>query len=298
LVQYLTRGTIRFQDFFFGNFLSRSVVGHCDLILKTNCSGMEERVSEFAITITEFIENIQSGQFSLPPHPDQNLSLLTSNIFEVEDQLRKLKSILFTKYEFIDTSSLCVFSSDLVGHIFSFLDFRTASIVRRVSRQWKIILDKKWSSIFRNLDICVRSAGFIPNPNICEIFFFGFQIPMKYKMNNEGYCRGLNVVLLRKGRIFFCGAFDTYESEAESNHLELLLKRLQDGDIIAIGVKDEGTQNLSNLRKQFSSMGSKLLNKLEFRGSWIFIYRHPNIVLQELSNNSGKLIEAKVLQKL
>jgi len=88
--------------------------------------------------------------------------------------------------------------------------------------------------------------------------------------------RGIGLVIVEKGtrRINFARMFDTHLDPNESSKLNSILYQTQPGNLLIMGVKDEGSRSLTlDLIQTLSSLGSKEIHQLGYRDSWIFVAR-------------------------
>ena len=85
--------------------------------------------------------------------------------------------------------------------------------------------------------------------------------------------RGLHVVVLSQhtGKLTASTIFDVYAFE-QDEEIAKFLNSLQDGRIVVFIVKDEGANNLKKVgRNAIKAIGSRLIDRLEWRNSWAFI---------------------------
>jgi len=102
----------------------------------------------------------------------------------------------------------------------------------------------------RKYVINVRSAG-LRSGNYAKIYFNGRLIRMRYS-------RGLNIVAwdANKGmRKIHTGSYDTYADARASGRIELLLRKLPKGAIVAVACKDECSRKLSSKLKGMMRQG-------------------------------------------
>lgn len=98
------------------------------------------------------------------------------------------------------------------------------------------------------------------------------------RLNNQDlggdvYSRGLNVAVFDEftGQPIFGTTFDTFNS-GNSESFAQFVSTLPLGRIVAIAIKDDAHLNLSDQgKKACESLGSRLINDLQFRSSWAII---------------------------
>jgi len=93
--------------------------------------------------------------------------------------------------------------------------------------------------------------------------------------------RGIVLIVLDKeGKVRMNQIFDTHESIEACDQLESNIQSFASqypGNLIILGVKDEGSQSLTtSLRRVISSLGSQYITQLGFGESWCFISRLGN----------------------
>ena len=92
----------------------------------------------------------------------------------------------------------------------------------------------------------------------------------------ENTKRGHHVVLFHSKTLQQIGYyyFDVFSSAAIATNYKNFLDTLNNQHIVAIGISDEGFQNLSvALKTSIKSFGSRYIDSLKFRGSWAMIGR-------------------------
>jgi len=88
--------------------------------------------------------------------------------------------------------------------------------------------------------------------------------------------RGIGVVIVEKGtrHINHKKFYDTYQDASESTKLANLIHQVKQGNIIVMGIKDEGSHSLSDEAKSaIASLGSHEIHHLGYRDSWALIAR-------------------------
>ena len=96
--------------------------------------------------------------------------------------------------------------------------------------------------------------------------------PVYAQTGNETY-RGLHCVVLNQhnGKVVATRLFDTLFLDVD-NDIVAFLESLQDDRIIVFAVKDEASLHLKKAgRKAIESIGSHLVDSLDWRDSWVFI---------------------------
>lgn len=86
--------------------------------------------------------------------------------------------------------------------------------------------------------------------------------------------RGLNLVALdaRTHRITHAKSYDTYGRSNASADLIKDFKKIKNGSILVVAVKDEGSRQFSKeARSLFETIGSKEVSQLAYREGWGFI---------------------------
>ena len=86
--------------------------------------------------------------------------------------------------------------------------------------------------------------------------------------------RGHNLVVIdpHTGQILATRTFDTYRSPDEANAMADFINGFDDGTYVLIGIKDEGSRNMTEAAYQaLESIGSKLCRQVGFRDSWAII---------------------------
>ncbi|XP_062869588.1 cell migration-inducing and hyaluronan-binding protein-like [Trichomycterus rosablanca] len=74
------------------------------------------------------------------------------------------------------------------------------------------------------------------------------------------------------GEVLRSDRFDTYRSKNESRRLAQYVDEVEDGQILAMVVNDEGSNNLEDsARKTLAKLGSRHFHRLGFRHPWSFI---------------------------
>ncbi|MDJ0556981.1 MAG: interleukin-like EMT inducer domain-containing protein [Microcoleaceae cyanobacterium MO_207.B10] len=110
-------------------------------------------------------------------------------------------------------------------------------------------------------------------------------------LENSG--RGLNVAVFDEltGQNIYCTTFDTHGYQAASTAFALFIESLPINKIVAIAVKDDANYNLSaRAKKACESLGSNLINNLEFRSSFVIIGQKgakTKTALESLSNEQA-----------
>lgn len=96
--------------------------------------------------------------------------------------------------------------------------------------------------------------------------------------NENGHYRGLHIVSISplSGKVQWAEVFDTHKS---SEKLERFIvnylfrpQTAEEGEIIVVACKDECVTNLSDSVKEwFKSVGSTLIDEIQYRHSFVFI---------------------------
>ncbi|KAI5609781.1 cell migration-inducing and hyaluronan-binding protein, partial [Silurus asotus] len=82
----------------------------------------------------------------------------------------------------------------------------------------------------------------------------------------------VHVIEPTTGEVLRTDRFDTYRSKDESRRLAQYVEAVEDGQILAMMVNDEGSNNLEDsARKALSKLGSRHFHRLGFRHPWSFI---------------------------
>lgn len=116
----------------------------------------------------------------------------------------------------------------------------------------------------------VHSAGFTSG-NYAKLFL---NDKLVSTCSNETGCRGLNLVAMDavSHKVLHSAAYDTYGNNDQSKLLMTDVKKLPDGTIFMVAVKDEASNKLSEKVKEFfTKLGSVEINALGFREAWAFI---------------------------
>ena len=95
------------------------------------------------------------------------------------------------------------------------------------------------------------------------------------KMGGGGE-RGIGLVIVEKGtrKVNFARMFDTSLDPNECAKLNTILLQAIPGNLIILGVKDDGSRSLTlDLIQTITSLGSKYINQLSYRDSWAFVAR-------------------------
>ncbi|KAL9957754.1 hypothetical protein ACROYT_G034692 [Oculina patagonica] len=102
--------------------------------------------------------------------------------------------------------------------------------------------------------------------------------------------RGIIAFVLnqRTGALMAVRAFDTYASKDEGQEIVKFIETLQEGRIVCLAIKDEGTNNLeSDARSYIEKLGSGYVNIIGWRDMWAFIFQR---------NSSQKRVFAEIHQ--
>lgn len=122
-------------------------------------------------------------------------------------------------------------------------------------------------------DIVVNSAGFSCG-NAASIIVDGIDVSLL--ADPGGSARGLYVVVFdeQTGGVDYAEIFDTYASGARADDFATLINGLPNGRVVAIGVKDDCTNSLTqNAKDALISLGGNDGTTLSYRQSWAFIGR-------------------------
>ena len=129
----------------------------------------------------------------------------------------------------------------------------------------------------------------------------GFEVGnyAKFTFNDEhiyispDYNRGLNVIVFDERRnVINRRSFDTYGSAQQSQEFVNLINSLPTGRVVAIAVKDEAVDQLSEAAKTaIEGLGSKYIWELRTRGSWAMVGRKgaPQGTVLEAGSNVGQV---------
>ncbi|CDW54288.1 hypothetical protein TTRE_0000255801 [Trichuris trichiura] len=107
----------------------------------------------------------------------------------------------------------------------------------------------------------------VTSPYIC----INGRVIMSRETNGAG--RGLNVIILEPltGIVLRRLNFDTF-LEKDDTALDLILSQLTTEQLVIVLTHDDASHGLSSaIKKTFQSLGSSMIDKLNFRGSWFFI---------------------------
>ncbi|KAG9266537.1 cell migration-inducing and hyaluronan-binding protein [Astyanax mexicanus] len=95
-----------------------------------------------------------------------------------------------------------------------------------------------------------------------------------YQFERSWGNRGIivHVVEPKTGEVLHSDRFDTYRSKDESRRLAQYVEAVENGQILAMVVNDEGSNNLEDTaRKALVKLGSRHFHRLGFRHPWSFI---------------------------
>jgi len=112
--------------------------------------------------------------------------------------------------------------------------------------------------------------------------------------------RGIGLVVVEKGtrRVTFARMFDTYLDPNESSKLNSILFQVKPGNLIIMGIKDEGSRSLSvDLINTISMLGSKLIHQLGYRDSWAFVVRKGKPESAREVKDSHQAVELTLCRK-
>jgi hypothetical protein len=142
------------------------------------------------------------------------------------------------------------------------------------------------------LDVRVYSAGFdVGNDAAITINGNRITMPAGYSPGIAGYSRGLNVALIdRNGLVEKAQVFDTCADSSASDAFAALIEGVPDGQVVAIAVKDDASQRLTERAKHACrSIGSVLIDQLGGRGSWAIVGAKGRAAgtAAEMSSNSA-----------
>ena len=120
--------------------------------------------------------------------------------------------------------------------------------------------------------LIVKSAGYVVGN------YATFVVNGKALQITSEYGRGLNVAIIDEtnNNILHKQVFDTYHdpSSTISSNFVNLIDSLPNGRVVAIAIKDEGWNHLSEAAKQaIEGLGSKYIRQVQYRGSWAIIGR-------------------------
>jgi len=119
------------------------------------------------------------------------------------------------------------------------------------------------------------------------------------EVNIEGE-RGIGFVIVEKGtrKITYARMFDTYLDPNESSKLNSILYQTKPGDLLILGVKDEGSRSLNlDLIQTLTSFGSKYINQLGYRDSWAFVVRKGKPQSAREIKESNQAVELTLKRK-
>lgn len=111
-------------------------------------------------------------------------------------------------------------------------------------------------------------------------------------LGSDFYNRGLNVAVFDEltGQPIFGTTFDTFNS-GNSESFTQFISTLPPGRIVAIAVQDDASLNLSDPgKKACKSLGSRLIDDLQFRSSWAIIGQTgaaSGTAIEQLSHESA-----------
>jgi len=112
--------------------------------------------------------------------------------------------------------------------------------------------------------------------------------------------RGIGLVIVEKGtrRVTYSRMFDTYLDPNESAKLNSILYETPTGNLLILGVKDDGSRSLTlDVIQTLSSLGSKLINQLGFRDSWAFAVRKGKPETAKEVKESQRAVELMLKKK-
>ncbi|RXN25610.1 cell migration-inducing and hyaluronan-binding [Labeo rohita] len=95
-----------------------------------------------------------------------------------------------------------------------------------------------------------------------------------YRFEKSWGNRGIiiHVINPKTGEVLHTDRFDTYRSKDESRRLAQYVDKVETGQILAMVVNDEGSNNLEDLaKKALTKLGSQHFHRLGFRHPWSFI---------------------------
>jgi len=113
--------------------------------------------------------------------------------------------------------------------------------------------------------------------------------------------RGIGIVIVEKGtrKINYTRMFDTYLDSNECNKLNSVLMQVRPGNLIILGVKDDGSRSLTlELTQTISALGSKLINQLGYRDSWAFAARKGKPQTAKEAKETSKAVELSLARKI
>jgi len=112
--------------------------------------------------------------------------------------------------------------------------------------------------------------------------------------------RGIGLVILEKGtrQMNFCQMFDTYLDPNECTKLNSILFNAKPGNILILGVKDDGSRSLNlDLIQTLTTLGSKQIQQLGFRDSWAFVVRKGKPNSAKEAKDSKNAVELSLKKK-
>ncbi|KAI8846484.1 glycosyl hydrolases family 15-domain-containing protein [Chytridium lagenaria] len=127
------------------------------------------------------------------------------------------------------------------------------------------------SSLPSMLNLTVQSAGF-NSGNYAKFELTRDGAPLALSLDTFG--RGLNVVVVDPldGSVVETASFDTHTSGDESAELVRFVEWLEPGMIIAIAMKDDGAEHLTEAaRETLESLGATRIRDVSYRDSWCLI---------------------------
>lgn len=199
----------------------------------------------------------------------------TKLILEIEEYCRVLRKNLFGAFQ-IDFSAFCNIPDEILVHIFSFLKINERARSQRVCLRWRYLLKHQLFATH----VSISSAG-MDVGNHFLLYLDGFS-PFASKTNHSNYNRGISALILRKGNVLDYKAFDTWESSSESAELGQFLNRIESGDFVLMGIRDEGIWQLQESeKKKLETLGSKKIREVGHRYSWAFVVCFPSKVIFE-----------------
>ena len=134
--------------------------------------------------------------------------------------------------------------------------------------------------------VSIQSAGYTVGN------YAKFEVDGKPIRITDTYGRGLNLAVIdgTNMNIISKQHFDTYASSANTRSFVNLINSLPVGSIVAIAIKDEATNSLTeDAKRAIEGLGSKYIRQIHSRGSWALLGRKgaPQGTVLEAASNIG-----------
>ncbi|XP_039600440.1 protein FAM3B-like isoform X5 [Polypterus senegalus] len=134
----------------------------------------------------------------------------------------------------------------------------------------------------------LSGANTMKHPKIC----FEDELLMGEEKGNTG--RGMNVAIVNaiSGKLLNAKSFDMWEGDFAVTMLQFM-KDIPENSIVLMATHDEGSTRLSSdIKTEITNLGSKEIQKIAFRSSWVFIgakgFVLPSNIRSEQINHSDQ----------